>query len=72
MALIGVFICTAIMIVNIQVCAYIFTCVLLSLVSIGGFMQFWGLTLDIVTSIGLQLSVGLGIGEFIDLDMIVL
>lgn len=63
LALIGVFICTAIMIVNIQVCAYIFTCVLLSLVSIGGFMQFWGLTLDIVTSIGLQLSVGLCIGE---------
>ncbi|KAL7023845.1 hypothetical protein ACKWTF_012813 [Chironomus riparius] len=59
LALIGVFICTTVMIVNIQVCAYIFTCVLLSLVSIGGFMQFWGLTLDIVTSIGLQLSVGL-------------
>lgn len=59
LALIGVFICTAIMIVNVQVCIYIFTCVLLSLISIGGFMEYWGLTLDIVTSIGLQLSVGL-------------
>jgi Niemann-Pick C1 protein len=63
LALIGVFICTAVLIVNMQVCLYIFICVLLSLVSVGGFMQVWGLTLDIVTSIGLQLSVGLCIGE---------
>lgn len=32
LALIGVFICTSVMIVNIQVCAFIFVCVLLSLV----------------------------------------
>lgn len=63
LALLGVFICTAILIVNLQVCIYIFLCVLLSLISIGGFMEFWGLTLDIVTSIGLQLSVGLCIGR---------
>lgn len=63
LALIGVFVCTAIMIVNVQVCLFIFLCVLLSLVSVMGFMQLWGLTLDIVTSIGLQLSVGLCIGE---------
>lgn len=64
LALIGVFVCTAVMIVNVQVCFLIFLCVLLSLVSVGGFMQVWGLTLDIVTSIGLQLSVGLCIGDF--------
>lgn len=63
LALIGVFICTAVMIVNVQVCFLIFLCVLLSLVAVGGFMQIWGLTLDIVTSIGLQLSVGLCIGN---------
>jgi Niemann-Pick C1 protein len=33
LALIGVFFCTAVMIVNLQVCVYIFCCVLLSLVS---------------------------------------
>lgn len=33
LALIGVFVCTAVMIVNLQVCIFIFTCVLLSLVS---------------------------------------
>lgn len=65
LALIGVFVCTAIMIVNVQVCSFIFLCVLLSLVSVMGFMQIWGLTLDIVTSIGLQLSVGLCIGKII-------
>ncbi|KAG5683724.1 hypothetical protein PVAND_012989 [Polypedilum vanderplanki] len=59
LALVGVFVCTAVMIVNAQVCFYIFICVLLSLISVGGFMQVWGLTLDIVTSIGLQLSIGL-------------
>lgn len=32
LALIGVFICTSVMIVNVQVCAFIFVCVLLSLV----------------------------------------
>lgn len=63
LALIGVFVCTAIMIVNVQVCLFIFLCVLLSLISVMGCMQIWGLTLDIVTSIGLQLSVGLCIGK---------
>lgn len=83
LALFGVFICTAVMIVNLQVCLYIFVCVLLSLVrvlnfrsfevfvnfwfssqvSVGGFMQLWGMSLDIVTCITLQLSVGLCIGE---------
>jgi predicted RND superfamily exporter protein len=62
LALIGVFVCTAVLIANVQVCLYIFLCVLLSLISVGGFSQLWGLTLDIVTSIGLQLSVGLCIG----------
>jgi hypothetical protein len=33
LALVGVFVCTAVMIVNIQVCVFIFLCVLLSLVS---------------------------------------
>lgn len=33
LALIGVFVCTAVMIVNLQICLYIFLCVLLSLVS---------------------------------------
>ncbi|CRK87719.1 CLUMA_CG001509, isoform A [Clunio marinus] len=59
LALVGVFVCTTIMIVNLQVCAYIFFCVLLSLVSVGGFMQMWGLSLDLITCISLQLSVGL-------------
>jgi Niemann-Pick C1 protein len=63
LALIGVFFCTVIMIVNLQVCVMIFLCVLMSLVSVGGFMQLWGLTLDLVTCISLQLSVGLCIGE---------
>lgn len=81
LALVGVFVCTTVMIVNLQVCVFIFFCVLLSLVrnevelccltayssfsqvSVGGFMQLWGLSLDLVTCISLQLSVGLCIGK---------
>lgn len=63
LALAGVFICTTLMIVNLQVCFYIFICVLLSLLSVGGFMQVWGLGLDLVTCISLQLSVGICIGK---------
>lgn len=87
LALFGVFICTAIMIVNLQVCLYIFTCVLLTMVrhinnyyllpksinfvlqiSIGGLMQVWGLTLDLVTCISLQLAVGLCVGKNLEIN----
>lgn len=67
LALAGVFVCTTLMIVNLQVCFFIFICVLLSLVSVGGFMQVWGLGLDLVTCISLQLSVGICIGKLSEL-----
>jgi len=90
LALVGVFCCTIVMILNVQVCFYILSCVLLTLVSmfmsgpkikrdpinvslssfampsqisICGMMQLWGLTLDLVTCISLQLAVGLCVGE---------
>jgi Niemann-Pick C1 protein len=59
LALVGVMACTAVLIVNFQVCFWIFVCVLLTLINVGGFMYRWGLTLDIVSCIALQLSVGL-------------
>ncbi|XP_058058482.1 patched domain-containing protein 3-like [Anopheles bellator] len=59
LALIGVMICSVVLIVNLQICFWIFICVLLTLVNVGGLMQVWGLTLDLVSCIALQLAVGL-------------
>ncbi|XP_055641683.1 protein patched homolog 3-like [Toxorhynchites rutilus septentrionalis] len=59
LAMIGVMICSAVLIVNPQICFWIFVCVVLTLVNVGGFMQQWGLTLDLVSCIALQLAVGL-------------
>ncbi|XP_058824384.1 NPC intracellular cholesterol transporter 1-like [Topomyia yanbarensis] len=58
-AMVGVMICSVVLIVNPQICFWIFVCVLLTLVNVGGFMQRWGLTLDLVSCIALQLAVGL-------------
>lgn len=59
LAMIGVMACTAIVIVDMQVCFWIFISVVLTLINVGGCMQRIGLTLDIVSCIALQLSVGL-------------
>lgn len=59
LAMVGVMFCSAVLIVNPQICFWIFICVLLTLVNVGGFMQRWGLTLDLVSCIALQLAVGL-------------
>ncbi|XP_063708133.1 patched domain-containing protein 3-like [Culicoides brevitarsis] len=59
LALLGVMGCTMIVIVNVQVCFWIFVTVLLTLINVGGCMQRVGQTLDIVSCIALQLSVGL-------------
>uniref|UniRef100_A0AAG5CW11 SSD domain-containing protein n=2 Tax=Anopheles atroparvus TaxID=41427 RepID=A0AAG5CW11_ANOAO len=59
LALVGVMFCSVVLIVNLQICFWIFVCVLLTLVNVGGLMQVWGLTLDLVSCIALQLAVGL-------------
>ncbi|XP_058455375.1 NPC intracellular cholesterol transporter 1-like [Malaya genurostris] len=58
-AMIGVMVCSIVLIVNPQICFWIFICVVLTLVNVGGFMERWGLTLDLVSCIALQLAVGL-------------
>lgn len=59
LALICVMCCTAVLIVNLQVCFWIFICVLLTLINVCGGMHYWGLTIDLTSCIGLQLAVGL-------------
>lgn len=59
LALICVMACTILLIGDLQMCFLIFICVVLTMVNVMGFMQKWGLTIDLVTCIGLQLALGL-------------
>lgn len=59
LALICVMFCTVLLVMNLNVCFWIFTCVILTLVNVCGLMYRWGLTIDMVSCIALQLAVGL-------------
>ncbi|CAG9559795.1 unnamed protein product [Danaus chrysippus] len=59
LALLCVMLCTVILITNLQMCLWIFICVLLTIVNVLGGMQRWGMTVDIVCCIGLELAIGL-------------
>ncbi|CAH2105365.1 unnamed protein product [Euphydryas editha] len=59
LALFCVMVCTFILITNLQMCLWIFICVLLTIVNVLGWMQRWGMTVDIVCCIGLELAIGL-------------
>lgn len=59
LALLCVMICTVILITNLQMCVWIFLCVLLTIINVLGFMQRWDMTVDIVCCIGLELAIGL-------------
>lgn len=61
LALICVMSTTAILIAEMQTCCWILLCVLLTLLNVCGFMHFWGLPIDMVSSIGLQLAIGLSV-----------
>lgn len=59
LALVCVMVCTIILITNLQMCLWMFLCVLLTLINVLGCMQKWGMTVDIVCCIGLELAIGL-------------
>ncbi|XP_045494460.1 protein patched homolog 3-like [Colias croceus] len=59
LALICVMVCTIILITNLQMCLWIFICVLITIINVLGWMQRWGMTVDIVCCIGLELAIGL-------------
>lgn len=59
LALISVMLCTLALIVDIQMCFWIFLCVLLTMITVCGFMYIWGLTIDIVSCVALTLAIGL-------------
>lgn len=59
LALICVMACTILLIADWQICFWIFVCVLITMINVCGFMQRWGLTIDLVSCIGLELAIGL-------------
>ena len=59
LSLLCVFITTLILIQNVPACVIVLVCVLLTLVNVGGFIHFWGLTIDTVSCINLVIAVGL-------------
>ena len=59
LALICVMFCTVLLVMNLNVCFWIFSCVILTLINVCGLMYRWGLTIDMVSCIALQLAVGL-------------
>ncbi|KAF2904389.1 hypothetical protein ILUMI_01779 [Ignelater luminosus] len=59
LALLCVMICTVLLVANIYICFWIFICVLLTMVNVCGYMQRWGVTIDLVSCIGLELGIGL-------------
>ncbi|XP_011338785.1 NPC1-like intracellular cholesterol transporter 1 isoform X2 [Ooceraea biroi] len=61
LALICVMGTTAVLIAEVQTCFWILLCVLFTLLNVCGFMYFWGLTIDLVSCIGLELAVGLSV-----------
>merc|ERR1712048_899586 len=57
--MICVFISTLIFICNLRGSVIIMFCVVLTLVNVGGFMHFWGLTIDTVSCNNLIIAIGL-------------
>ncbi|KAL6447550.1 hypothetical protein ACFW04_000040 [Cataglyphis niger] len=52
---------TIILIAEMHTCCWILLCILLTLLNVCGFMYFWGQSIDMVSSIGLQLAIGLSV-----------
>ena len=59
LALVSVFLVTLFFICDFVGALVIITCVLLTLVNVGGFMHFWGLTIDTVSCNNLVIAIGL-------------
>merc|ERR1719219_1161378 len=58
-AMVCVFLVTLVLLANLSVSILVFLCVLLALLDIGGFMYFWGLTIDTVSCNNLIIAIGL-------------
>nr|XP_058943206.1 NPC1-like intracellular cholesterol transporter 1 [Pocillopora verrucosa] len=61
LALLTVLVATAVVLPSLRTCFLVFSCVGFTLVGIMGTIHFWGLTIDIVTTICVVLAIGLSV-----------
>ena len=59
LAMVAVFAFTILLLSNLRASLMVFGCVILSLLDVGGFMHFWGLTIDTVSCNNLIIAIGL-------------
>ena len=71
LALVAIFACTLLLIANLFTSLIVVVNVFITLVNVGGFMHFWGLTIDTSSAVLLTVAMGLAVdyaahvGEFI-------
>lgn len=61
LAFVAVLLVTLTLVANVWMCVLVCLCVIVNVVNVCGFMHFWGLTIDTLTSILLILSIGLAV-----------
>jgi hypothetical protein len=54
-----VMIVTVLLLVNIPISFYVFSCVVATLIDLVGFLHFWNMTIDIITCVNIVLAIGL-------------
>jgi Niemann-Pick C1 protein len=54
-----VMIVTVLLLVNIPISFFVFSCVVATLIDLVGFLHFWNMTIDIITCINIVLAIGL-------------
>jgi len=59
LSLLCVFMTTLVLLASLQGCALVLLSVFITLVDVGGFMHFWGLTIDVISCTNLVIAVGL-------------
>jgi len=59
LAILAVFLTTWVLLFNLWACLLVLGCVVLTLVNLGGFIHFWGLTIDTVSCTNIVISIGL-------------
>ena len=59
LAITAIFLVTLLLLANFQICFYILLTVIMTLTDIIGLLHFWGITIDIISSINIILSIGL-------------
>ncbi|XP_023328081.1 Niemann-Pick C1 protein [Eurytemora carolleeae] len=58
-SLLCVFLTVLLLIASIRACLLVLVCVVLSLVNVAGYMHFWGLTVDVISCVNLEIAIGL-------------